>query len=1525
MRGFKYILFTLALTVSASVWGQYNPTSPDEPGAPVTTYALTLAADPSGGGNFNLNATSAHQAGETFWLQANTATNFTFVSWTLDDEVVSTTYRFQYTMPAHDVKLIAHYRYTPGSPTEPSAPDIPAKPVYAPIYLTASPAGGGSFNISNGNSYEVGTVLNLRATAATNFRFVNWTQDGEVISTSYSFNYTILEGTDANRLTAHFSYEPGSPGEPAEPAPKKVYHRVYLLSDPAGGGYFNVTSGNEYEEGTKQTFRAYNNEWYTFQNWTDADGEVVSTNSSLTITIPTEDVTLTAHYTYNYNPGSPNEPGQATGKLSLYGMTENGYRSQTIAYPVYLENPSEVQGVTVVLTFPEGFTVNSANTTLAERAAGHSVSVTAMEGNAYRFDVTGDQPFTGQNGKVFEVPVTISEDAETDSTYQVALSVGARINADGSKDMIGTRNGYIYVEEVKEDGLYASFTYDKLQNRMKFQNQSSDKAVSWTWDFGDGTTSTERDPLHIYQEAGYYDVTLTVKGHIGTDVAMMTVLINDESTWRVNGTFFLDGEGQGLRTFATAQELFTFMAAHPIDGNLTLLVEPGKSFDLDLTANNIALLTTIQGQLADGGYTLTIAADGESVTPVLNFGSAGSAIDADVVQLFIALGRSLVCDDVQLQLWGIGFNPSKIATVEQGQTVLSGSPTESVDFSPISQDLTFTWTATPDVDTATGYPEEGTGAIPSMTATSGSAYDAHLIYNIAATYGNESFCELTHTITLRPALEGSFTDMTPADSSQLETTTVTLSWNSITNAVYDVYLWNAANQRPAAPVAEGISDLSYTSRNFCQNMKSYKWQVIARNSSQQIASDTLHFSIKMLPDLHVTALSVLSGSAAETDGYDMEAGRPVTIQWTVRNDGDGSTMDQSWQDRLWLVPDVYAGTGQTSCKLLATVPNVRTLAPGQQYTGQAEVVIDESQYGSYYLLVAADMSSVTSIDWAGVGGTIVNPYAPALSGSPAEDTYGYLMATTLASGNQVEEHGESATRSDNFFYRKVEIAMPTMDEADWNQLKAIYADMGNGEGWTRTWNFDVERRTVQTLPGVSIRQGRVVSIDLSKNGLTGTFPYSLLTMPALTSLNVSGNSLTGDIGTGITAFLATVPDGSSSGIATVPDGSSSGITALNIAGNQLTGNIGVFAQPLTALTTLYAQQNRLQEVNPMIATTVTSLNLGSQTTGKVVEATIGTLTAETLTAQLPTILTYNHQQQAYNKSLNLLCSGLDDWQLQMTLSGGSLTYPYVSEQNAYYGASGDTLAVQVVNSQRTPEGSTLQLKLTFDEGDGNFDGKVNVVDLQAQINFAFEDYNDRPFNFTAANLWVDEVINVQDVVRMTDKLLAITPAVTVRHQSPAASDVPVAPAAPAAPAILFLQDGSLWIDTPTPVAAFEVTLTSAKGVTVSEELKQSGFTCRTNTQDDVTRIVGYSISGATLPVGQTAICAVGQAELVSAVLADANAEEVSVRLIAGETTGIADIVKSQSSNSKWFDLQGRRLSAPNKKGLYIQNGRKVVR
>lgn len=59
---------------------------------------------------------------------------------------------------------------------------------------------------------------------------------------------------------------------------------------------------------------------------------------------------------------------------------------------------------------------------------------------------------------------------------------------------------------------------------VKFINQSRD-ATSYRWDFGDGTTSTEKNPTHRYDQDGVYDVVLEVSGPGGTDTCTLPALV----------------------------------------------------------------------------------------------------------------------------------------------------------------------------------------------------------------------------------------------------------------------------------------------------------------------------------------------------------------------------------------------------------------------------------------------------------------------------------------------------------------------------------------------------------------------------------------------------------------------------------------------------------------------------------------------------------------------------------------------------------------------------------------------------------------------------------------------------------------------------------------------------------------------------------------------------------------------------------------------------------------------------------------
>ena len=63
-----------------------------------------------------------------------------------------------------------------------------------------------------------------------------------------------------------------------------------------------------------------------------------------------------------------------------------------------------------------------------------------------------------------------------------------------------------------------------------FTDKSQFDPTSWFWSFGDGSTSTDRNPTHVYNSPGGYNVTLTVSNTAGSDSISYIIEINPETT-----------------------------------------------------------------------------------------------------------------------------------------------------------------------------------------------------------------------------------------------------------------------------------------------------------------------------------------------------------------------------------------------------------------------------------------------------------------------------------------------------------------------------------------------------------------------------------------------------------------------------------------------------------------------------------------------------------------------------------------------------------------------------------------------------------------------------------------------------------------------------------------------------------------------------------------------------------------------------------------------------------------------------------
>jgi PKD repeat protein len=68
----------------------------------------------------------------------------------------------------------------------------------------------------------------------------------------------------------------------------------------------------------------------------------------------------------------------------------------------------------------------------------------------------------------------------------------------------------------KPIGANWSYTVADMKRRLvAFRDESEGDITSWKWDFGDGASSTEQNPLHAYQAGRDYTAILDVQGPAG--------------------------------------------------------------------------------------------------------------------------------------------------------------------------------------------------------------------------------------------------------------------------------------------------------------------------------------------------------------------------------------------------------------------------------------------------------------------------------------------------------------------------------------------------------------------------------------------------------------------------------------------------------------------------------------------------------------------------------------------------------------------------------------------------------------------------------------------------------------------------------------------------------------------------------------------------------------------------------------------------------------------------------------------------
>ncbi len=158
-----------------------------------------------------------------------------------------------------------------------------------------------------------------------------------------------------------------------------------------------------------------------------------------------------------------------------------------------------------------------------------SFSISQVAGTTYTWNFGDGTTATGTN---------VTHTYTQNGTYTVSLVVD---NGTGCSNYFSN-----YQTVIVEGGVpYFEVDVDPCPPyTVSFQDTSSNNTVSWLWNFGDGTTSTEESPNHIYPNQNVHHVSLTTvsqSGCVGSYIAFNAVnfasAVASFTTSYVNGPF----------------------------------------------------------------------------------------------------------------------------------------------------------------------------------------------------------------------------------------------------------------------------------------------------------------------------------------------------------------------------------------------------------------------------------------------------------------------------------------------------------------------------------------------------------------------------------------------------------------------------------------------------------------------------------------------------------------------------------------------------------------------------------------------------------------------------------------------------------------------------------------------------------------------------------------------------------------------------------------------------------------------------
>ena len=100
---------------------------------------------------------------------------------------------------------------------------------------------------------------------------------------------------------------------------------------------------------------------------------------------------------------------------------------------------------------------------------------------------------------------------------------------------------------VTQDNVTAEFTYDPTTGEAPLTVNFTDASVgatSWSWTFGNGSSSTTQNPNTLFSNAGTYTVTLIASSNLCSDTVAHTIIVEDGFSVVIPNVFTPNGDGR---------------------------------------------------------------------------------------------------------------------------------------------------------------------------------------------------------------------------------------------------------------------------------------------------------------------------------------------------------------------------------------------------------------------------------------------------------------------------------------------------------------------------------------------------------------------------------------------------------------------------------------------------------------------------------------------------------------------------------------------------------------------------------------------------------------------------------------------------------------------------------------------------------------------------------------------------------------------------------------------------------------------